>query len=233
MLLFVPVGINPLLKPERDTGGLTLIPQGPYPVIIHRSRARTGFRPDDDPVQIGKPRREIQRCQQRLARHKADRRWRRHQERDPLIGPPLVFDGDAEPEIGRRPAETVRAQEGSRRIEHPRPHPGGSLGQDLKDVTRRALNGGEHLGQKGVGHLIVEQVTHAVDKNPTRLAPVQRLRHPKVIPSHVFGRMRGGPRSRGPAEAVAQPFGITVLTPRRDLGAPGDRVPGRIGPVNA
>jgi hypothetical protein len=78
----------------------------------------------------------------------------------------------------------------------------------------------------------VEEVAHRVDKDAPRLAPAQRLVEPLGMQHEVLGRVLREPGAATPAEAQAEGLGVAVGAARRDLGAPGDRVPGRVGPLD-
>ncbi len=81
-----------------------------------------------------------------------------------------------------------------------------------------------------LGHVLVEQVAHGVDENAARVAPpewqrelvrMERQREPVAI-AWITHRL----------EPECESLSIAVLAPWTYLGAAGDRVPGRVSPLD-
>src|SRR6266849_5864624 len=88
----------------------------------------------------------------------------------------------------------------------------------------------EYLIYEFVRHTLVEKVAHGIHENLARAAPAQRqietLRPQREVEA-------GAERMTGYAtETFGEAFRITVVASRADLGAPGGRVPGGVGPLD-
>jgi hypothetical protein len=76
----------------------------------------------------------------------------------------------------------------------------------------------------------MKEIAHRVDKNHARFFPVERLQEALGADSKIktiFERVAGHA-----AEAFGEPGGIAIVASRADLGAAGDRVPCRVGPLD-
>ena len=149
---------------------------------------------DIDRLDEAQPRRQVNRPQQRLARQEPDGRRRLEELRYPHVGPVLVLDRGAEPDVRERPSLTgnddARALVGARWVgpivgpiamltslhaANPRGHPARSLREHLKYMPAGEIHHGEHPRDELVGHVVVEEVAHAVHEHASGLAPVQRV----------------------------------------------------------
>src|SRR5690606_9495819 len=80
-----------------------------------------------------------------------------------------------------------------------------------------------------VRDVLVEQVGHAVDEDPRRLPPAQRLLEPLGSQRHLEPV-----RERWPTcEAAGDSLGVAVVTARRDLRASRYWIPGLLRPLDA
>jgi hypothetical protein len=125
----------------------------------------------------------------------------------------LGFDRDPHPHIaGPREARSKATQ------------PGCPLCEDLEVVPMGAAHHCEGLTDEILRDLFVEEVAHAVDEDPSRLAPAKG--EPELI--WMESDLKAIPVTRVPhgLQSPGEPLRIAVLAARADLGAPRDWVPG-------
>ena len=130
-----------------------------------------------------------------------------------------ILDRYPQPDIGRYLT----------RLEESR-HPRGSLGQHLVRMLRRTRHHIDNAFDISVRHLLVEEIGHRIDEIDGGLLASKRLlqalrqqgQRKAVL---VSGRAHG-------LQPARQRLGVTVLAAGRNLGAPGDRVPRLLGPLN-
>jgi len=106
-----------------------------------------------------------------------------------------------------------------------------SLGEDLENVPVRLSHDLECLMNEVFRYSLVEEVAHAVDKNPPRLCPPKRKR--ELVRMEGYGKSISVARVAHRLKPSCQALGIAVFAPWADLRAPGDRVPGSIRPLDA
>jgi hypothetical protein len=106
----------------------------------------------------------------------------------------------------------------------PREDPLRPLRQDLEHMLGCLGHHVEDLVDEGDGHLLVEEVAHAVDEDSARAPPPERQRQSLGME----GDLREGPASK----ALGQPLGVAELAAWRHLGAPGDWIPRRVRPFD-
>jgi len=132
-----------------------------------------------------------------------------------------VFDRNAEPHVTRPPFCAIPS---AQKIAHQR----GPLREHLKCVPVSALHSVTHARDKLVRDFFMEQITHRVNEDHTRLAPAQRLfetlRTQRQIKA-VFKRM-----ASGSTKAFRETLGIAMVAPGADFRAARYRIPRRIRP---
>ncbi len=132
---------------------------------------------------------------------------------------PTILDGHAHPDVCRPPE--VRGELNQTPI---------ALRQDLKRVPMGGTHSLEHSSDVRRRDLLVEQVAHRVDEDRLWLAPAKRSietfgPNPQVEALLVS-------MSRDATPTLRERLRVAVRTTRRNLSAPGHRIPRRLGPVD-
>ena len=161
-------------------------------------------------------------AQKRLDGQEADRGGRCLEMPDPGACCPIL-DGDVAPDVAGRGAVGVPAPQVAQ-------HEWASLGQHLVGVPVRRPHRVEHPVDEPAVHILVEQVAHGVHEDHARLPPSQRLVEARRPFVEVEALLVGVPLDAAPA--LCEPLRVAEVAPARDFGAPGDRVPGRVGPFD-
>lgn len=210
-----------MFEEEGDGGLLAVIAYRAYPLRLHGPRPWPALPADDDPGDSG----EVNLWEWTEERFKGEEAC---QGRRVLKMPDpgergLIFDRYPTPDMLRGALLPIPAPEVG-------PHQGTALGEDLEDMPVCRLHCAEHLVNEGRWHLLVEEVAHGVDEDQARHAPRERL-------VEAFGaRRQVEPLLKGvagqTAEAFGKSFGVAMVTAARDLGTPGDGIPGGVCPLN-
>jgi DNA-binding phage protein len=207
----------PLLEEERNLRAEALFPNLAHPLWIHRACVRAALAADDDPIDSVK----VEWPQRR-------QKWLDAQETHPRIDlseavdPPMVrgaLDADAEPHVWRNRPRPRELEE-----------PIGPFSQHLKLVLRGLRHHLENPLNELSGHVLVEQVGHAVDEDQTPVTPLDRKverggDQAKVEPLLEWVTWRS-------AESLGESFRVAVFAARRDFGAAPNGVPGRVSPLD-
>ena len=90
---------------------------------------------------------------------------------------------------------------------------------------------GENLLDELDRYILMEEITHRIDKDGARLLPAQR-NHQRILMKSKFETI-GVIRLAHQFQPAREPLSIAVLAARADLVATGERVPGRLGPLDA
>ena len=196
---------TPLLEEERGASGIGLSLHVGDPFFAHGSSLGAGFAADDHPMDVAQVD-AAQVFQQRLDRKEADVSVDLAQVVNARNAVLLVLHRHAEPHVLRaRAAGEVLGQSFR------------SLGEDLIRVVRRVLDDREHVVKEAVRHVLVEQVTHAVDEIRGRLLSRQWLIKPALM--HREPELVLVARRAHGVQSARHHFGVAMLASRRDLGA--------------
>lgn len=88
----------------------------------------------------------------------------------------------------------------------------------------------EHAPNEFAWNLLVKQIAHRIHENHARGTPAERLLQTLGSKCEVkagFERMSGRP-----AKTLGKTFSVAMIATGTDLGAPGDRVPSCVGPLD-
>jgi hypothetical protein len=110
--------------------------------------------------------------------------------------------------------------------------PLGALRQHLEGVPMREQHHSQHLIDVLIGHVLVEEIGHAVDENSLRLLPRERLRQVRRPRLHLLEGLGVLQLAHGGQPGVHR-LGVAGAAPRTDLAAAYGWVPRRIGPLDA
>src|SRR6266536_475687 len=99
-------------------------------------------------------------------------------------------------------------------------------------MLMRLSHHSRHLGDEMIGYQLMEQVGHRVDEDSTRLLPLEWIVEPIRVENDILGSELSSPRLLRPPEPEGKGLRIAVTAALGDLGAAGDRIPGRVGPLN-
>src|SRR5262249_11267517 len=133
--------------------------------------------------------------------------------------PPLVLDRDTHPDV-RGPLQPW-CDLGEVLV---------ALGQDLEGVLACLSHHREHLLDKLERDLRMEEIAHRVHEDHARPPPAERLLEsawPELKVEALLVRV-----ARNTTPALGKGLGVTVSAARRNLRAPGYRVPGGLGPLD-
>ena len=160
---------TPLLEEKINSFSLADIPDIEDPALFHGACIRAALSADDDPrypfnVDIS------HRAEKRFYGKKANCNRRR-----PKVvnsgGCPAIFDGHSAPDMSRRRAPNVSALQ---IILHQR----ASLGEYLKYMPVRGFHGIENAIHEFRRYLLVKQVAHGIDEDPSWAFPRERVGQP-------------------------------------------------------
>src|SRR6266513_4033326 len=94
----------------------------------------------------------------------------------------------------------------------------------------RAFNPVEHSIDKRSGDLFVKEIAHRIHKDALRPLPTERLCQPFGSERDVEAVLK---RMVGDAtKPLREALRVAIVTASRDLGAPGDRVPSCVSPLD-
>ena len=88
----------------------------------------------------------------------------------------------------------------------------------------------ERAADELLGHVLMEQVTHRVQKDTARFAPSERERELIGVECQVEAVAIARVAHR--LEPRRETFRVAVFAARADLRAAGDRIPGRVSPLD-
>ena len=173
-----------LLEKERHALRLAVIANGPSPGVIHGAEPSTAFAPHNGPVIAGQIE-GTEVLQQGLETDEPNvcRTWAEIGESMQAFA---IFHAGAHPDI---------LTPGT----FPRGGSFGALGENLKRDMRAIIHDSEHLPNKGVGNLIVEQVRHGIDETAGSWFEAIRFAQAFGVQANIDRGVRGSPWQFGPA----------------------------------
>ena len=211
----------PLFEEEWDVCPLTTIPDIEDPLTPHRPGLWATFPTNNDPGNA----REVQVVdwtEQGLDRQNSRRDGSLLQMPNPGgCGP--VLNGHAAPDMRRDRAGSISTSDIP-------PQPRAAFGQDLKHMPVCRFHRVEHAVDEFHRNALVEQIAHRIHED-----------HARSFPREWLGEAFGTERDIEPtsewmtghaAEALGEPFGVTMIAAPRDLGAARHGVPGGVGPLD-
>ena len=214
---------TPLLEEERHILFSTLTLNVDRPLFSHWSGVGPAFAADYDPVnarQVNLP--DV--LEQGFDRKEANCRRRCTERVDSREAVPPVLDTHAKPDMNQ--------------ISHPvqlgpekTPHANVALCEDLIGVPVGAPHYVTNRGDVRGRHVLVEQVAHRVDEYSARPTPTKRFVEFLGDETQVEALLEG--MARHTPETFRECLRVAELAARADLGAPTDRVPGSVGPLDA